>query len=278
MRPLTSTLRQSTAVTHWSKPHHHHRRTFIQNLPNPFGSSEPSIQTLTASRVLPYPSSAIYAIIADVSSYQRFLPFCLSSRVTRWSASDAEGKKWPSEANITVGWGSIREDFQSRIYCVPGRIVEAVGGQSETKLAKSDIRHHEAGDPSTAADPAFREALGRSGAGAESQILTHLQSRWTLRPFPFKPAPLQDKLNGRIDPQTKTDGEAKEQTEVHLSLSFAFANPVYHAMSSAVTPKVAGMMIEAFENRVKEVIDGPGAGGTDKKIGIGEGVTHTSRL
>lgn len=187
--------------------------------------------------------------------------------MTRWSGPDKDGKKWPSEANITVGWGSIRETFQSRIYCVPGKIVEAIGGESETQLARDDILHHEDGDQSTTSDPAFREH-----AQPSSQILTHLQSRWTLNPFPFKPAPLQDKLRGVADPQSKTDATAREQTEVHLSLSFAFANPVYQAMSSAVTPKVAGMMVEAFEKRVKDVIDGPGHGGTDRRPGAMEGI------
>ncbi|OCL02688.1 hypothetical protein AOQ84DRAFT_228606, partial [Glonium stellatum] len=63
--------------------HHHHRRTF---LPNPF--SPPAPQVLTARRTLPYPSPAIYAIIADVPRYSSFLPYCQSSTVTRWSGPD----------------------------------------------------------------------------------------------------------------------------------------------------------------------------------------------
>lgn len=215
--------------------HRPNQRTFVQNLPNPFASSEPSLQTLSASRILPYPSAAIYAIIADVSAYQHFLPFCLESRVTRWSAPDHDGRKWPSEADMAVGWGGIHETFQSRIYCVPGSIVEAVGGQSETQLPKADIRHHEVGESSSSS------SSPSSRAQQTSQILTHLQSRWTLNPFPFKPAPLQDRLERTINPQSEAGGEpAREQTEVQLSLSFAFANPLYQAMSSAVTPKVAG--------------------------------------
>ncbi|KAF2098643.1 hypothetical protein NA57DRAFT_56296 [Rhizodiscina lignyota] len=227
------------------------RRTFV---PNPFASnSSPSLQTLTASRTLPYPSAAIYAIIADVSSYSSFLPFCLSSEVTRWSAPDVDGKKWPSEASLQVGWGSITETFRSRIYCVPEKIVEAVGGQSETTLQSEDIKHHNNSDGRSTS----RESGIWNGQG--QQILTHLQSRWTLNPFPYQPPPVG---NGkRTDPAAPTDTSARHQTEVQLSLSFAFANPIYSAMSSAVTPKVAGMMIEAFEKRVATLLDAPSVGG-----------------
>jgi coenzyme Q-binding protein COQ10 len=201
------------------KPPH---RTF---LPNPFGdSSSQPIQTLSASRTLPYPRAAIYTIIADVSSYSSFLPFCTTSTVTRWSAPDATGKKWPSEASLTVGWSGIEEAFLSRIYCVPGRVVESVGGASETSLRDEDIRHHLQGQPPRKPD-----------AGSDSQILTHLLSRWTLEPVAGA-------------------GGREEQTDVQLELSFAFANPLYSAMSSAVTPKVAGVMIEAFEKRVHSVL------------------------
>src|ERR1700749_2779807 len=93
------------------------RRAFLSP---PFSSSPPT-QSLTASRTLPHPSNAIYAIIADVNSYSTFLPFCESSTVTKWSQPDKDGQQWPSEAELTVGWKGVSEAFKSRIYCVPGK-------------------------------------------------------------------------------------------------------------------------------------------------------------
>jgi len=41
-------------------------------------------------------------------------------------------------------------------------------------------------------------------------------------------------------------------------VEFQFANPVYAALSSAAAPRVAEKMIDAFEKRVKAVMEGPG--------------------
>ncbi|CAG9943168.1 unnamed protein product, partial [Clonostachys rosea f. rosea IK726] len=41
-------------------------------------------------------------------------------------------------------------------------------------------------------------------------------------------------------------------TEVHLSIKYQFVNPLYAAVSAAVSDKVAGMMIEAFEKQARQ--------------------------
>lgn len=212
------------------RPNHrltnHQRRTF---LPNPFqsalnplaGPAQP--QTLTAKRILPYPAAPIYSIVSDVQSYSSFLPYCQSSAVTRWSAPDAtHARRWPSEASLVVGWGNLTESFTSRVFCVPGRIVESIGGDTETDLDARDIAHHLEG--------AQNNSKGARGAG--NGLMTHLRSRWTIRAL----------------------GESK--TEVALALEFAFANPMYTALSAGVAPKVADIMVKAFEERVQTLLDG----------------------
>src|SRR5690625_280403 len=62
------------------------------------GTGASTTQQLTADRTLPYPSGPLYELIADVDSYDRFVPYCSSSRVTQWSAPDprdANGRRWP---------------------------------------------------------------------------------------------------------------------------------------------------------------------------------------
>ena len=49
----------------------------------------------------------------------------------------------------------------------------------------------------------------------------------------------------------------QEKTEVSLSIEYEFANPMYAALSSAAAPRVTEKMIEAFEKRVKAVVEGP---------------------
>ena len=71
--------------------------------------------------------------------------------------------------------------------------------------------------------------------------MAHLLTRWSLRPR-----------------TTASAAKGQELTEVNLTIEFSFANPLYAAMSSAVAPKVADKMIEAFEKRVREVAEEKG--------------------
>ncbi len=212
-------------------------------------------QSLSATRILPYKSSSLYTLIADVDSYSSFVPYCVESKVTRWSDADKNGHRWPSEADLKVGWGGYEETFTSRLFCVPGSVVEALSGDAVTDIPKANLSHHSA----TFNTPATANAIFQS-----------LSTRWTVKPFHYKPPSGQ--------PQTdKTLHPARDQTEVHLTLNFQFSNPIYAALSKAVAPKVAGMMIEAFEVRARRLLDGPGSAipekhPLDEKFGAGENV------
>jgi coenzyme Q-binding protein COQ10 len=180
------------------------------------------LQHISATRILPYPSLPIYNIIASVPSYSTFLPYCLSSKVTRWSRPDARfGKLWPEEALLEIGWGAVREQFRSRVFCVPGQIVEAVGGSTQTTLPRDDIRHHTTQQGGT--------------AEGDDRIMSHLLTRWSVQPEKTGPT---------------------ESTKVSLDLEFQFANPLYAAMSSAVVDRVAETMIQAFEEKVRSELEG----------------------
>ncbi|CAA9962398.1 hypothetical protein P3342_002037 [Pyrenophora teres f. teres] len=219
------------------------RRTF---LPNPFdalasATKQPPPQILTAVRTLPYPSAPIYSIIADVPNYQTFLPYCQRSDTTKWSAPDKiYHRRWPSEAILTTGFGGLTESFTSRIYCIPGRYVESVGGETETSLKGEDIAHH------------FEDTMGGKGQQrreSSNGLLTHLRSKWTVEA-------VQD-----------------DQTQVSLAVEFAFANPMYAALSGGVAPKVAEFMIRAFEKRVEELLEGD-----QRLVRAGLGELEGSRL
>ena len=225
-----------------------------------------NVQTLTTSRTLPYPHDSLYTIIADIEQYSAFLPYCLSSTVTKWSrptlvssnpssmgsGTGDESKRaqkevqWPEEATLTIGWQNIRESFTSRVYCIPGRVVEAVSGNAVTTLSDEDISHH-------------TMLLPESSSDDKNELLTHLLTRWTLHPYPYKPPPLpslssSSSVQNRAKPEEPTTHPAREQTEVSLHLEYAFANPMYTGMSKAVAPKVGDMMVNAFEERVRRLL------------------------
>jgi len=116
--------------------------------------------------------------------------------------------------------------------------VEAVAGKTRTSLSSEDVRHHRHGWRSYSSS-------SEEVATIQEGIFTHLLSRWTVRPFPER--------------QVLLMGLSKEHTEVSLAIEFQFTNPIYSAMSSAVADSVAGVLIEAFEKRVREVLDRSGS-------------------
>ena len=103
------------------------------------------------------------------------------------------------------------------------------------------------------------------------EIFTSLLSRWTFREFPYKPQPPNN--------QSPQEGDANAnashpRTEVHLLLEVRFASAVYSALSQAAAPKVAGLVVEAFERRAREVL-GRGHGPVEEATGVsGKAVGH----
>ncbi|CRK01406.1 Coenzyme Q-binding protein coq10 like [Verticillium longisporum] len=215
-RPLASSsssssllVRQRTAPAASSRPFF-----ALPNLP----SSPP--QTLTATRTLPYPPKALYALVADIDAYSSFVPYCSESRVT---ARDPSPPHTPTQADLRVGWGGFEETFTSRLRCRPDRSVEAISGADLEPPARG---------PSSSS---FSTSSSSSGGGGA--VFTSLVTRWELRPL----------REDARDPATQVD----------LVIRFQFANPLYAAVSAAVSDKVAGVMIEAFEKRARRILGQP---------------------
>ena len=165
-------------------------------------------QILTATRTLPYPSGDLYTLIADVDDYSSFVPYCSHSRVTHWttpSPTDPDAPRYPTQADLRVGWGGFEETFTSRLRCVPGQSVEALSGAD----------------------------AGTDSAGGA--VFRSLVTKWHVQPL----------------------DNADTKTKVNLIIRFQFANPLYAAVSAAVSDKVAGIMIEAFEKRARRMLGAP---------------------
>ncbi|KAL8851139.1 MAG: hypothetical protein Q9221_003942 [Calogaya cf. arnoldii] len=212
-----------------------------------FTSALTPLQTLQASRILPYRQRDLYKMIADIESYPSFLPYCKSSRITSHSSPDPKhSENWPHTATLNVGWGPYDETFKSRIYCLPYHTLEAIAGSASPTIAKSELPHYENMSSSAEDD-------------GENSLFISLLTRWTLSEFPFKPLPPSE--------QSPQEGDAEAnpshpRTEVSLLIEARFNSAVYSALSQAAAPKVAGMMIEAFEKRARSVL-GEGHGVED---------------
>ncbi|KAM0749962.1 hypothetical protein T439DRAFT_326846 [Meredithblackwellia eburnea MCA 4105] len=68
----------------------------------------------------------------------------------------------------------------------------------------------------------------------DSTIFSHLLTKWSLSPVPTSPS---------------------ETTNVSLHLSYSFSSPLHAAVVSAAWEKVAGLMIDGFEKRVRDVAE-----------------------
>jgi coenzyme Q-binding protein COQ10 len=76
---------------------------------------------------------------------------------------------------------------------------------------------------------------GKPVPGADEEVFSYLSTKWELVP------------TGQGQSQAE-----QQQTKVNLEIRFRFRNQFHAAMMSAVEDKVAGVMIEAFEKRIRE--------------------------
>ncbi|TGJ86166.1 hypothetical protein E0Z10_g2581 [Xylaria hypoxylon] len=220
------------------------RRNFLSSI---FSSSPIPPQTLTASRRLPYNSATLYSLIADIDSYSAFLPYCSYSRVTSWTAQkDPQfGHRWPTRADLTAGWGGLEQTYTSRVFCVPGSIVEALSGHgARSGIAPDILARYGLKDEPSYVPPS---TVG-SGVSGEEGVFKTLVTRWTVTPIE-RATP-----NGRGEEAGLGAGRQPECSDVNLNIRFQFANPLYGAVSSAVADKVAPIMIDAFIERAKKVL------------------------
>jgi coenzyme Q-binding protein COQ10 len=212
--PLSSRVTTTTRTTAPKVLYLANRRTFL-NFPTN------DAQELTASRTLPYDHTRLYDIIANVDSYSAFVPYCRESRVTRWSSPDKDGRRWPTQADLSVGFGALEESFTSKLVCVPGSSVEARSGTEVEALLTEQPSGFGRGRPSPPG--------GRS-------VFKSLVTKWTVQP-----------AGGH-------QGSETSSALVDLVIRYQFANPLYSAVSAAVSDKMAAMMIEAFEQRARRIL------------------------
>ncbi|KAM5534777.1 hypothetical protein V8D89_011493 [Ganoderma adspersum] len=185
-----------------------------------------SPQVYHERKIFPYTQKQLYELVADASSYPRFLPFCTSARVLKKQPPNPPGNndgRLHMDVELTVGFMSFAETYVSKVTCRPYESVEAVAASS-TPLFKS-LNTVWRFQPASAQSPHPTAAL---------------------------PPPAE---------HTKTPTAAQSQTSpgngsptlVTLDLSFAFANPVHAAVSSTVFGQVSKMMVKAFEERCLEI-------------------------
>ncbi|MBV0912114.1 type II toxin-antitoxin system RatA family toxin [Anianabacter salinae] len=72
--------------------------------------------THSETRVLPYTADQMYALVADVASYPKFLPWCAAARIRD---TRDEGACTVLEADLVISFKVFREKFGSRVTLWP---------------------------------------------------------------------------------------------------------------------------------------------------------------
>ncbi|KAL2197305.1 dehydrase and lipid transport-domain-containing protein [Corynascus similis CBS 632.67] len=219
------------------------RPWLLSALPNlaPGANNSPTPpKTIRARRLLPYSPAQVYTLIADIDSYTHFLPHCPHSRVTKWTTAPKEPSntntltRHPALADLTVGWGPFTQTYTSRVYCVPGEMVEAVSGSADTSIPRDVLRS--VGYEFDDTDKNVTATTKMEG------IFESLVTRWTVKPVAAGPSPSSGDLEGRGG-----------WTEVTLSVTFQFANPALGFAVGQLADEKVDEMVEAFEGRARQL-------------------------
>lgn len=75
-----------------------------------FLSLSHDVQTYRIKRVVRNRPDVLYNVVADVKSYEQFIPYCEKSEITE---RDAVGV--PQRATLEVGWNQFSETFESKL-------------------------------------------------------------------------------------------------------------------------------------------------------------------
>lgn len=78
------------------------RRTFL--------SLSNDVQTYRIKRVVRNRPDVLYNVVADVKSYEQFIPYCEKSEITERNAAGV-----PQRASLEVGWNQFSETFESKL-------------------------------------------------------------------------------------------------------------------------------------------------------------------
>ena len=74
------------------------------------------MKTIARSAIVEHAAAEMYALVDDVESYPRFLPWCLEARVQQSGAR--------KRATLTVGVSGIRQSFTTENENQPGRAID----------------------------------------------------------------------------------------------------------------------------------------------------------
>ena len=87
-----------------------------------------------------YKPAQLYAVVADVARYPRFVPFCTGARILRVLQQHQQAVT-DMEAELTVGFLALKESYVSRVTCQPFESVKVMVSNFSGCRNSSTILH-----------------------------------------------------------------------------------------------------------------------------------------
>ncbi|KAI8590418.1 dehydrase and lipid transport-domain-containing protein [Geranomyces variabilis] len=217
------------------------RATFF-SLPNLPDILLPSTSTTAAllrkehsqRHTLPYSPRQLYAVVADVEQYHRFVPWCTRSKVLERNYHQRENaREMIMRAELGIGFRALSEHYVSRVV--------GVEGVSVTALAQDSSVFKE-----------LNTTWRFSPAGTDSTISSRLRQPSSISTTANHPAT-------SLSPSTAhTSPLDSPSCVVDFHILFEFRSPLYAHVSTLFFEEVSKAMMGAFEDRAR-VVYGPPA-------------------
>ncbi|TNY20078.1 hypothetical protein DMC30DRAFT_352887 [Rhodotorula diobovata] len=199
--------------------------------PSPFGSSSSSssspppqrkgtlkqergVWVYREDKVMPYSPDELFTVIADVDSYQQFLPFTSSSRVLRAAQVGQDGRR-TEQPLADRGW--LRPG-QGERWEMDGELRIGAMGFDEGYVSLVELE----------------KAKWVKATAKDASMFRHLSTLWSFAP-------------------TASSQSSNPKSRVDLYLSYAFTSPLHAAAIQTVWDKISALMVEKFEQRVRDV-------------------------
>ncbi|GAA6007900.1 hypothetical protein JCM11491_006530 [Sporobolomyces phaffii] len=226
--------RSAIAPTFFRRRAPTHQTRTLFNFPSPFGSSSSSSSNAPVKKgtlvkrgsnwvynegkVMPYTPNELYAVIADVDSYHQFLPFTTSSKVL--AASRLSQASPTARANVAEkGWLQVGDGCQGQKWVMDAELRIGAMGFDEGYVSRVEMEI-----------PTSVKATAK-----DASMFRHLVNVWTFTPL------------------SASSPSSRPQTQVDLSLEYAFTSPFHAAAITTVWDKVSALMVQKFEDRVVEI-------------------------
>lgn len=102
--------------------------------------------THAEKRTLPYTQQQLFDLVADVETYDKFLPWCLGCRITK--RTDAQS----FTADLIIGYKLLRERFTSHVHLTPYDAIRVEYQDGPLKYLSNEWRFIDNHDGTTTID------------------------------------------------------------------------------------------------------------------------------